>query len=201
MVFNISKGPTIIIETPEPTEDFVVLCNKSKNYIISHGAGSYNVIYNVRVAKSGEKVDCGYLFTGEAYSTSVLHPIYTGDGSQNYVKDGIKRIVLNKTKLQILDEQKAKFEAGEWDNHLNPGAQYARNLTGCGFPNQYFDYYKEDKKVDKEHFKKLYHEPMLECFIRSFAITKEYDPQIGTQLPDAYEWMRRLWASDKWSKY
>ena len=193
-----SVGPTVVVETPQPAEDIVVVCTKSKDYLLNIHSTSYAVDYNVGVVKSGEPFHCGILITGRHSGVSVMHPIYVGDRSQNYEKDGVEHIVLNKTKLQLLDEQKAKFEAGYWDNKSNPGLAYAESQSGCGFDHQYFDYYKQIRKPELSHFKALYNKSMLECFRRSFSITKKYDPQIGRQLPSAEEWMSRIWQSEIW---
>lgn len=195
-----SVGPTVVVETPQPAEDIVLVCTKSKDYLLNIHSTSYAVDYNVGVVKSGEPFDCGVLITGRHSGVSVMHPIYVGDRSQNYEKDGVEHIVLNKTKLDLLDEQKAKFEAGYWDKFKWPGSEYANSLSGCGFDNQYFEYYSEVKGVDVEHFKGLYNTAMLQCMKRSLAIRKKY-LRGYKNFPTAEEWMNKLWSSDTWSKY
>jgi hypothetical protein len=194
-------GPTIVIETPEPAEDFVVLCTKSKSHFIGHNASSYSAVDHVIVTESGKEVDCGLMLGGKRGNALILHPTLTGDGKSNYEKDGVEYIVFNKTKLDVLDEKKAKFEEGYWDRYKNPGFKYANNLTGCGFPHQYFNYYSEVKNVDVEHFKKLYHKPMLECKKRTFSILKLYRPVASSSLPSAETWMEQMWQSDAWGRY
>jgi len=193
-----SVGPTIRIETPEPAEDFVVVCKWVKEGLLNMDGGKMLSDKKVFITESGKEMDCGISIWGGEGGASILHPLYTE--MQGEEINGII-VVRPKTKLEILDEQKEKFEAGYWEKYKNPGAEYARNIVGCGFPHQYFDYYNKVKKISVEHFKQLYHEPMLACLKRTFAITKKYDPQIGKQLPDAEEWMRRMWESDKWSEY
>lgn len=201
--FNLSKGPKIIIETPKPAEDFLVLCTKSKDYLIGHNASSYSVVDKVFVVKSNELVDCGVMFWGDASGVRVSHPVYTGDGGKsNYEKDGVKHIVLNKTQLDYLDEQKAKFEAGYWDKYMSPGSRYAESIGGCGFPHKYFDYYSQVKKVEKEHFRKLYHDVFLECKKRVLPIKNKYLPHtVRVKRPTAEKSMENLWNSKGWEKH
>jgi hypothetical protein len=193
-----SKGPVVRIETPEPAEDFVVVCKWVKNGLLNIHGGKKLSDEKVFVTESGKDVDCGISIWGGEGGSSVLHPLYTNMQAKKI--NGVS-VVRPKTKLQVLDEQRAKFEAGYWNAYQKPGAEYAQNLVGCGFPHQYFDYYHQVKKIRVEHFRKLYHEPMLDCFNRTFSITKKYDPQIGTQLPSAGEWMTRMWESDMWGEY
>ena len=206
-----SFGPTVVVDTPEPAEDIVVRCLKEKSYFIGHNASGYVTTGKVFVTKSGEEVDCGLLFGGKAAGVDVMHPIYMGAGigsntnpdesDQLELIDGVLHIKLTKTKLDILDELKAEFEAGKWDRARNPGRSYLGSMPGCGFPHQYFDYYSKVMNVHKEHFRNNYSDQMLACFRRTFAITKKYDPQIGKQLPSPEVWMDRLWGSDDWSKW
>ena len=204
-------GPKIVIETPEPAEDFVVLCEWHAERLFSDGHGGRSLVGDkVFVTKSDAKVDCGINITGGAATANIYHPIYVGavyvsektsESDMVYKKDGVIHVKMNKTKLDILDEQKAKFEAGYWDKQLNSGAAYARSLTGCGFPHQYFEYYSQVKKVNVEHFQSLYHEPLLKCMRRSFAVTKKYRPNASSQLPSADEWMRKMWESEIWGQW
>ncbi|MDH5389097.1 MAG: hypothetical protein OEY06_11700 [Gammaproteobacteria bacterium] len=194
-----SFGPTVRIETPEPAEDFLLLCDWAHSpwFKIHGGRSIYNRV--PIVAKSGEDTPCGMSPFGGHPSVSVMHPIYLNPTITE--EEDVTIYHYTETKLDYLDKQKEKFEAGFWDKHRNPGARYSDNLVNCSFGHQYFDYYSEVKNVDKEHFKRLYHESMLECFKRKFSIIKKYDPQIGGQLPTADEWMRKIWESDQWSEY
>jgi hypothetical protein len=206
-----SFGPTLVIETPEPAEDFVVICEWHKRTWLSGGhGGKQRISYKVNVVASDEEVDCGMNLTGGDGSVDIWHPVYMGAGITAKTKseesdrlemiDGVMHIKMNKTKLDILDEQKAKFEAGYWDRYMNPGAEYARSFTGCSFPHQYFDYYSEAKKVDVAHFKQLYHKPILECFNQTFPIRKQY-LRGYENYPTAEDYINGLWKSDTWSKY
>lgn len=195
-------GPTVVVETPEPAEDIVVVCTKSKDYLIQFHSTSYAVDYNVGVVKSGEPFDCGILITGRHSGVSVMHPVYTaqGDRTQTYEKDGIKHIVLNKTKLELLDEARAKFEAGYWDKFKWPGFEFANNLSGCGFDHQYLEYYSRVRTPDVEHFRRLYNKPLLDCYRPWFAIKKEYDKSYKA-MPTAEEWVKGIWNSKVWEGY
>ena len=199
-----SVGPKIVIETPEPAEDFVVLCQWYQKTIFSggHGGGS-KVDQDVYVTESGKEVDCGTRLTGGDGLVLIYHPIYSGSGSEdNYTKDGVQHIVMNKTKLDLLDEQKAKFEAGYWDKNRNPGARYAESLGGCGFSHQYFDYYSQVKKVDKEHFKNLYSDFFLKCKQRVLPIKNKYlQHTYQGKRPSPEKSIENLWNSKGWEKY
>jgi hypothetical protein len=196
-----SFGPKIVIETPVQAEDFVVLCMAEKSHFIGHNASSYDESVKTYVVKSGEKVDCGLLLGGDG-GVRIMHPVYTGDGKQNYTKDGVEHIVFNKTKLDVLDDLKAKFEAGEWDKYKGkfpgPESLYISSLPNCDFGHKYFEYYKESKEINIDHFMNIYHEPLLECFTRKFKEIGKYDPYTARKLPSAEEWMKKIWGSRQW---
>lgn len=200
----VTKGPSVRIETMPASQDYVIKCGWDSSMFVVHG-GRRRAATRIAVISSDETYSCGYSLLGALMyahpNVTYLHPLYTGGESSSWEEiDGVQVIKPIK-KLQRLDEQKAKFEAGYFDKQRNPGAEYARSLTGCGFPHQYFDYYSDVQKVDVEYFKRLYHEPILRCMAQSFAITKKYNKQIGSQLPTAKEWMDKMWKSNTWSKY
>ena len=196
-----TAGPKIVIETNEPAEDFVVLCYKTKDYLIGHNASGYAVIDSIFVAESGKEVDCGVMLGGSGSSVSVLHPVLSSDGKSNYTKNGVKHLIYNKTQLDLLDEQKAKFEAGYWDKYKNPGFEYANSVSGCGISFSYLDKYSKAKKVDKAHFKSLYDKPMSKCLTRLVNVYKKYRPNSSKQYTTGNEWAEKIWNSEKWSKY
>lgn len=194
-----SFGPTVLIETPEPAEDFVVLCEWYKSSMINlHGSGRSLSYSKVFITESGKEVDCGMSIFGGVAGASILHPLYTNMQGEDV--DGVS-VIRPKSKLEIIDEQKAKFEAGFWDKYKNPGFEYANNLVSCGFGHKYLDYYSEAKEVNIGHFKQLYHVPMLKCLSRTFDITKKYRPAASSRLPSAEVWMNKMWESDSWKKY
>ncbi len=195
----LSRGPTLIIETPQPAQDFVVLCSWSTGSSGFIHGGRSMIAKKPYVISSGEEFSCGFSLKAALAlgvpMVQVMHPIYwEADVS---VENGVKVYRYTKTKLDMLDELKTRFEAGEWADRLNPGAAYARSLVGCGFPHQYFDYYSEVKKVDKDHFKKIYNEPMLECMKRTFPIRKQYLRGFENY-PDAEEYIEKMWNNKIW---
>ena len=191
-------GPTIVIETDEPAEDFVVLCNKTKSHLFKIGHGGREVVTDhVIVTESGKEVSCGLMVGGSDGYVSTMHPTLTGDSTQNYEKDGVRHIVYNKTKLDLLDEQKAKFEAGYWDKTRNPAWEYLGSRPGCGFPHQYFEYYKQAKRVKVEHFKNRYQKPILECAKKAYIDTKKYKPHLAKKIPEPTTRINQLWESIK----
>jgi len=185
-------GPTLIIETPEPAEDFVVICKWGTTF---NQAGTFDE--DVHVIKSGEKLSCGFNILGRA-SASMQHPIYTGWHST--IVDDV-RIVKVKTKLQRLDEIKTQFESGFWDEFNNPGYQYASSVGNCGLGFSYLDKYSTVKQVDKAHFKKLYNEPIEKCLTRVIKIYKKYQPRSSKSFTDGKTRMKKFWDSERWKKY
>ena len=163
------------------------------------GSGSRQS-HKVFITESGKEVNCGLGFTARS-TAQVLHPLYVGDDNNPTEEINGVRVVRPMTKLQRLDEQKEKFEAGYWDKFKWPGPEYVRSLVGCGFPPGYLSYYSEVKKVDKVHFKRLYHEPILECMKREYEELKKYDPYTAKRIPDAEGRMKLIWGPDRWSKY
>lgn len=191
-----SFGPTVRIETPEPAEDFVVVCGWYSGPGIFSGSGSEES-HKVFITESGKEVDCGLGFEARN-QVSIMHPLYTN--MQGVSENGIS-VIRPKNKMQILDEQKAKFEAGYWDKYRNPGSEYVRNLAGCGFPYQYFNYYNEENKIDRKYFQQKYHFQILKCMQREYEELKKYDSYTAVRVPNAEESMKLLWSHERWSKY
>ncbi len=190
-------GPIIIIETDEPAEDFVVLCKKDKSYLfkVGHTASRYTEVDHVIVAKSGKEVDCGLMVGGTNGNVTILHPTLTGSGGvKNYIKDGVRHIYYDKTKLDILDEKKAKFDSGYWDEYKWPGSEYATQVQlVCGFPRQYLNYYIQEKdQIDVERFKQEYDEDMYLCIDRVYKVMKKYYRGFS-QKADARKTMDMQW--------
>ncbi len=206
-----SVGPKIIIETPEPAEDFVVLCQWYKNTIFSGGHGGKSKVgQDVYVTESGKEVNCGISLTGSDGLVLIKHPVYVlGDGKENYTKDGVKHIVMNKTKLDLLDKQKTKFEAGHWntlsapgwDKDKTPAQRYVRSIGRCGFGHQYLDYYSQVNKVDKTYFKNKYNEFLLKCNKFAFNEMLKNDLEFSKKTLNVEQIMKLIWKPEKWSKY
>jgi hypothetical protein len=121
----------------------------------------------------------------------------------------VKHIVLNKTKLDLLNEKKAKFEAGYWgklpapgwDRNKTPAQRYAGSLGGCGFGYQYLDYYDQVKKVDKQYFYNKYNVFFLECNKQAYKEVLKYAPIVAERSYRVDKTMDGIWDSDKWRKY
>ena len=146
---------------------------------------------------SGETVDCG-LGYGDSARVEVWHPVYI---EPDIVKhDGVSVYHYTKTKLNKLDELRAKFEAGFWDKERHPELVYADSLVRCGFPHQYFEYYSKEKNVDVNYFKEKYHQLILQCMEITFPIRKNYLPGYENY-PSAKSWVDKYWKSDKWNQY
>ena len=198
-------GPKIVIDTPEPAEDFVVLCQWYKNTIFGGGHGGKSKVgQDIYVTESGKEVDCGISLTGGDGLVLIKHPIYVlGDGKANYTKDGVQHIVINKTKLDILDEKKVKFEAKKLIDNSLASLEYARSVGAiCGFPHEYFEYYTSIKKPEKTHFQRLYNDDLEECFRRVIPLLNKYSPNSYPGVrPTASEMMKQYWNSKSWNKY
>lgn len=74
----------------------------------------------VAVINSGETYSCGYSVIGALMQANPVvtykHPIYTGGQSSRWEKVEGVDVIKPITVLKKLDEQKAKFEAGYWDD-------------------------------------------------------------------------------------
>lgn len=193
----ISSAPKFVIDTAEPAEDFVVVCQKSKDYLIAHNASSYTVVVKALVVKSGEVVDCGTILGGTAVEPRVMHPVFIRDASKDYIKDGLRHMVFNKTRLDFNKQQQTRFEAGYWNKSKWPGSEFANSLAGCGFDHQYLKYYREVRRVEPEYFRSRYNDAMLACMKHFLAIKKKYT-RSNLNIYSAEELMRRYWTSDQW---
>ena len=191
-------GPTVLIETPEPANDFVVICSWYQTPLLALHGGGKLVSESVYLAQTNEKISCGPGI-GDSAIIKIMHPIYIEP--EIIKQENISVYRYTKSKLDILDEKKIKFDEGFWNKHKNPGFEYAHDLPDCGFDHLYFDYYIKVKKVEVNYFKQKYHETMLQCLTQTFKITKQYRPAASSQLPSAIEYMHNMWSSDKWPKY
>ena len=195
-------GPTIIIETDEPAEDFVVLCKKTKSYLFNIGHGGRDVVTDhVIVTESGKEVSCGFMVGGSDGYVSVMHPVLVSDRNSHYTKDDVRHIIFNKTALDILDEEKAKFEAGYWDKYENPGSKYAHRIAGCGISKFYLDYYSKVKKVDRKYFKEKYNDIILKCQQKYYKEVQKHDPVMAGRISTVEKRMELMWGNEKWRKY
>lgn len=194
-----SKGPTVRIETQEPAEDFVLICDWHTDSLLNFFSSSVLSKRIIHVVNSGEETPCGVAWMGGRPNVRVDHPVYW-EGTKNE-EDGLTVYHFTGTKLDYLDKQKEKFEAGYWDKHPDPGFAYANNLTGCDFPHQYFDYYRKVKNVDREHFKRLYYQPITNCLKIMIPILKKYRGGEYGSFPDAEYYIDKIWNPITWRKY
>ena len=191
-----SVGPTLIIQTDQPAEDFVVICSWSTGIGLAHGGGSV-IDEDVHVIKSGEKLSCGFNPFGRARK-SIMHPVYIGSAVK--IVDGVQ-VIKQITKLQRLDELKAKFEAGYWGKFSHPEIEYARSLTGiCGISRDYLEKYSQVKKVSKEHFFMKYNDFFMKCNREKFNEIYQYSPLVAKDF-NLERIKKLIWNPQKWSKY
>ena len=191
-------GPKIMIETDEPADDFVVVCNWFTNLSL-HGTGS-STGKDVRVVKSGEVVDCGRSLISRGY-VSIMHPVYVlRDINPKEKEDGVE-VIRPITRLRRLDENKTKFESGYWNDFRKPGSRYLSSFMGCGLGAEYLNNYNKVKKVDSEYFRSKYNASILECLRREYQAIEKYDLDASKQLPSVDERIKLLWAKESWKKY
>ena len=160
----VSVGPTVRIETPEPAEDFVLVCDWASTSMFAIHGGAQVTKQNTYVVKSGEEVACGVALTGGRSSSRVMHPVYWGVKITE--EDDVTVYRYTETKLDYLDKQKEKFEAGFWNEYKWPGDQFSYSVSGVCLKtfNKYFEYYLSgSNKFDFSDFRKKYHHPFLDC--------------------------------------
>ena len=200
----LSRGDNYIVESDKPLEDIVVRCHWSTMLRNLHG-GTHSVTQRKSlVVKSGEEFSCGLnwvagLTLSFRSSSGLMHPTHTFA----YVTTRDDGVDIRKpvSKIKQLDDQKAKYEAGFWNEEKNPFERYYKSLPSCGFPYKYFDYYDEVNGVDMGYFKEKYHDPIFECHKRRYPILKIYDPYTHSKIPSLSERMDRFWNAKEWNKF
>jgi len=188
-------GPTVVIETPEPADDFIVVCKWSKMPLLAVHGGGRITDKDIYVTSSGETIHCG-LGYGDSASAQVMHPVFRIDRSNSYKKDNVEYIVM-KSILSYPVEQKTKYDSGFWDKYSNPDIEYARSFGGCGF-GFYLDYYNKIKRPDKEYFFKKYNDILLECNNLIYKEVSKYNTVIAERSFDVEKTMKRIWDSKSW---
>ena len=201
----LSRGVDVHIESDEPLEDIVIACTWSTSFLSGLHGGSHHVTRRTsQLVNSGEQVGCGMnWYAGLDLSfrsiKGLLHPTHRFlDGGMR--EDGVQ-IRNAKSKLELLDELKAKFEAGFWDKYRNSSLEYARSFGGCGFGHQYLDYYSEVKQVDKNYFYKKYNAFLLECNQNIYEEVFKHDPDIAERSFNVDKAMSNVWNPKGWIKY
>lgn len=176
----LSRGAPFYVESDEPLEDIVSICHWSSSAFPGLHGGTHHVTRKKgMVVKSGEIASCGMnWFAGLTLSFKTYDTLKHPTHEFFYVRereDGVS-VVRAKSKLELLDEKKAKFEAGFWDKYSYPDSRYANSVKGlCWFPYQYFDYYREEKEIVYDYFKEKYYDSILLCYERVVPILKKYD--------------------------
>ena len=201
----LSRGAPFYVESDEPLEDIVSICHWSSSAFPGLHGGTHHVTRKKgMVVKSGEIASCGMnWFAGltlsfKTYDT-LKHP--THEFFYDKERDDGVSVVRAKSKLELLNEKKAKFEEGFWDKYRNPKTEYARSFGGCGFGYQYLDYYSEVKQVDKNYFYKKYNGVLLECNQKIYDEVLKYDSVIAERSFNVDKTIKLIWKPEKWRKY
>ena len=200
----LSRGDTNIIESNKPLQDIVVMCDWASALGTLHGGGHSVMQRKALVVESGKPYNCGINWTA-GLTLSILsssmakHPTHTFA----YVNTREDGVIVRKaiSKLKILDEQRAKLEAGYWDKHRNPIAEYARSFGLCGFGDRYIEYYSQVNIVNKNYFYNKYNEFLSECNKRIYEEVMKYDSVIAERSFNLENTMQRIWESERWEKY
>jgi len=165
-----SEGPTVMIETDQPEDDFVVTCNWTSHFFSLHG-GTSGVKQNVFVVSSGEPIECGTSWFGVWGYIGVSHPLYViGEKYEKtiYDDDGeVKYVVLvykSKLKEQYLDELIKNYKDDELKN-------WASRLGG--FDDSYYLHYASVKKVQDDYFNNKYRLRMTAFWKKLLPIIKD----------------------------
>jgi len=191
-----SFGPTIRIETPEPTEDFVVLCEWHKAALIDfHGGGLKRSDWKVFVTESGKEVDCGVSFGGGDGSATIMHPVYMGGraceiGCESGIvqKQNNLFVIKPRTLDELIDHNIKKYSNNKISKYL-----------GSLYSDRYFKYYKYDRELDISRMRKLYDEDIKRYWGRVTKIYKNdgYKQKIST--PDEY--IKNYWKKANEAKF
>ncbi|MFK5950991.1 MAG: hypothetical protein QM500_19740 [Methylococcales bacterium] len=199
----LSRGDSYIVESEEPLEDIVVICKWSSELRGLHG-GTHSVTKRKGlIVESGEQFSCGFnWFAGLSLSIKssayFRHPTHRIDYKKN-LTTGVF-IYIAKSQLDILDEQKAKFESGYWGKEGGAGKKYYRSLPVCGISDQYLAYYKHVKEPELKRFIELYNDPILQCLKKRYLVMGEHDPYTLSKIVTVEERMRLFWNKKVWGK-
>jgi len=167
------SGLQVMIEIPQPEDDFVVECSWSSKYFSMHG-GKSEVKRNTFVASSGEVVDCGTSWQGDGPSVIVSHPLYMGafgcenrrmcDTPYSRMDDG-KLIIIPVLKEKHLDDLVKIYKGEELIG-------VTRDRMSGDFPSDYLNIYDSKKNIDVEYFKKTYEERLIQYWNKLLPIIK-----------------------------
>ena len=192
-----SDGPKVMIETPQPEDDFVVVCSWSSHGFGLHG-GKSRVKESVFVASSGEIVDCGMSIFGDDSLVQIQHLLYrnhsacareeTCSSKSARIEDGIL-IITPKSKQQELDEVIKNLSGRNL-------VEAAKRLGG-NFPDDYLGYYSSQRKVSVAHFKSAYEDRLKKHWeILTPIITGSFsNPVLNKYTSD--DFVNRYWETAK----
>lgn len=163
-----SLGESIKIVTDTATEDYLVECKKSHNYLIGHNASVYTVSGKTFIAKSGEEESCGLIVYGFNSHAHVSHPTY-------------KRVIWDKNNMKVkYTENDAKimefihwqkrntqalelYKSGFWSNYTSPLDEYLQRLSHCYISKKQLETYGYLTLPNYSDFKNKFYDEILEC--------------------------------------
>lgn len=171
VITSACSGKKVMIETPQPEEDFVITCSWSSDFMnIIHG-GRKRIKEKVFVASSGELIDCGTYWRGYGPLVSMSHPLYmlTDEKTEALTINGkeIEDVLVIRpiTKHTTLKHYKTKLSG----RHLVEAANILASPTTFG----YVDSLKSGKKLTREHYKKKYEARLTDFWNELLPIVKE----------------------------
>lgn len=193
-------GPSFIIKTENPTDDFIVECawgSSAMSFI--HGGGTV-IDTDYYVIPSGEEFDCGMRVIGERGYAKVSHPLYAktgvcdGRGCKSEKSKSGAYIVRPKEKLKLLDECEQQYKDGYWSKHYSPESEYGSCMARvCSFPDVDL-YMKFDKSKNTDYFRNKYGDDILLCYKRITPVLKKYLPGTYKSREEAKIYVEKAWS-------
>lgn len=167
----VSFGERFLINTKSPTEDYLVQCKKSHDYLIGHNASSYTAVGKAFITKSGEEESCDFIISGYNSRAYISHPTFKhqlikGDNYVNYKVD----IMENGTKVNKFVHWKERnkkaleiYKSGYWNSRHDPIKEYLSKISSCYISKEYLEVHNKNNSLNYKDLKNKYYTDILEC--------------------------------------
>lgn len=167
-----SFGPTVLIETPEPAEDFVVLCEWYKDGLLNIHGGMKQSDWKAFVTESGKEVDCGMSIWGGEGSATIMHPLYAGGRACEVGCDS--ELVIKEDDIYIIRPHTLE-EALDLLVKRHSGKDVLPYIRNYGSVNRkYYKYYKINKPLDIKHMRELYDKRLINYWYKLKNIRESF---------------------------